>query len=1234
MDNFSFVRRFFGSIAIVFLMSACTSAPKNPDYSGQVLPTKNMGPGEAPKNGVPVTAGDPVNFTNGNVYQEEIDYVGRGPFPLRLTRFHNSSDESGVHEFGVQWYGTYANSVSITSASSVSATRSNGRVFKFDLVGQIWTSESDVSFSLARVGSVIVLTTDNDEVETYNSTGQMITRANRAGLVQSFTYDGQGRLSTVKDPFGRTLSFSYGSTSSKLISAVTVPDGGMYNYSYDTKSNLIQVIRPDKSARKYLYQNSVFVNKLTKIVDEIGADFVSYEYDSKGWATSTTMAGGVGKFSFDYSHLADGQVLLTNPLGGQTGHLLLGIAGTAYSQGYVRSCSSCNNISYNDAVSFSYDTNGNITKKSDFKNNTTAWTYDKARNLEISRTQGVDTPQATTTTTVWHPKFRLPVQINEPHRVINFVYDNNGNALSIKISSASVNSVFSFTYNTAGQVVTVTDPNNRKTTFNYDSNGNLVSEINALGHTTSITSYDANGNPLVFQSPNGLVTTLTYDFRGNVTSKKVANQITIYAYNAVGKISKITLPDSSSITYSYDGARRLTGLADALGNYIVYTLDADGNRIKEEIFDSSKVLVATQSKTFDGFSRLTKIIGSKSQTTSVFYDKSDNLASVLDPLSNSTNNSYDPLDRLINVSDANAGNTSFGYDLASRLTNVTDPRNLETSYQYDGLNAVTAIQSPDSGATAKTYGPAGNLLTLTDARGKLTSFSYDALNRLIQVKYADGNIAVYGYDQGANAIGRLTSIADSSGTTTWLYDAYGRITQKKQVSAALTLSGTDSYDPSGRRIQKVYPSGRKVTYSYDADGRELSIAVDGQAVLTNIRYRPFGAPTGWNWGGGSPYSRTFDLDGQLTSFPLGASLRTLTYDTAGRITGSTDSMPLQRLSVPVNSVAYNVSPSSNQLMATTGSSVQTYAYDPAGNRLSDAKNGYSYDARGRLIQVTAGGISTRYEINSLGQRVAKLATNLPTGGQRFVYDDAGHLIGEYDNAGNPIQETIWLGDTPVAVIKPSGLFYVFADQLGTPRVITTPSLRTLWRWDSDPFGNGDAVATSDDAGVEFKYNLRFPGQYHDVESGLNYNYFRDYDSTAGRYVQSDPIGLAGGINTYAYVNGNPVSFIDPTGEFGIVGVAAGAAVDIGIQMLIKHRSISQIDWWSVGISAAAGAVSPGLLGASRAVMSSAYLAEKFAGLTLRDVLFVQGTAFSVSSLLKKEMKDKQASDAAYSQQCK
>ncbi len=130
-------------------------------------------------------------------------------------------------------------------------------------------------------------------------------------------------------------------------------------------------------------------------------------------------------------------------------------------------------------------------------------------------------------------------------------------------------------------------------------------------------------------------------------------------------------------------------------------------------------------------------------------------------------------------------------------------------------------------------------------------------------------------------------------------------------------------------------------------------------------------------------------------------------------------------------------------------------------------------------------------------------------------------------------QTVWMGDVPVATLQPNGsgvsIYYVHSDQLNAPRVITRSSDNAVaWRWDTDPFGI--VAPNQNPAGLgTFVYNLRFPGQYYQAETGLNLNYFRDYDPQTGRYIESDPIGLQGGINTYSYAGSNPISNIDPTG---------------------------------------------------------------------------------------------------------
>jgi RHS repeat-associated protein len=206
---------------------------------------------------------------------------------------------------------------------------------------------------------------------------------------------------------------------------------------------------------------------------------------------------------------------------------------------------------------------------------------------------------------------------------------------------------------------------------------------------------------------------------------------------------------------------------------------------------------------------------------------------------------------------------------------------------------------------------------------------------------------------------------------------------------------------------------------------------------------------------------------------------------------------------------------------------------------ADPQYSTTYDAEGNLLQV-GGGVHNL--INGARQRVNVSG--------REVYDDAGHVLGEYEintNYPNPViglVETIWLGDLPVATIMadeswdangdPTGLqyiiSYVHADHLNTPRRITQPSNNALmWRWDSDPFGIGYPNEHPSGGSLYEGYFLRFPGQEYDGATGYYYNGYRYYDPASGRYAQSDPIGLRGGVNTYAYVGGNPLSNIDPLG---------------------------------------------------------------------------------------------------------
>ena len=269
-------------------------------------------------------------------------------------------------------------------------------------------------------------------------------------------------------------------------------------------------------------------------------------------------------------------------------------------------------------------------------------------------------------------------------------------------------------------------------------------------------------------------------------------------------------------------------------------------------------------------------------------------------------------------------------------------------------------------------------------------------------------------------------------------------------------------------------------------------------------------------------------------------------------------------------------------------------FDANGSLLRDGLRSYEFDAANRLGNVTTGtgpdAPTTRYVHNALGQRLFKTeplyapvssgsnpadpgviqtlanffaslwggstTTAAPSASEKlgytYYYDEDGSLLYEQGSGGansGGSAHYVYLptpaGPMPMATYTGSKHYAVHTDHLNTPRRLTNSAKQVAWQWAFSAFGDEQPTtarnrfvdpATTPNAGTttvaDVTFNLRYPGQYFDKESGLSYNYFRSYDSRTGRYTQSDPIGLDGGWNKFAYVEGNPLMYTDPMGLKG------------------------------------------------------------------------------------------------------
>ena len=626
--------------------------------------------------------------------------------------------------------------------------------------------------------------------------------------------------------------------------------------------------------------------------------------------------------------------------------------------------------------------------------------------------------------------------------------------------------------------------------------------------------------------------------------------------------------------------------------------DADGNPTRSILAPGQAGFAFATSNSYDGLQRLRSSTDARGARTVFVYDSRDAVVSISDPRYLLTNYQRDGLGQLTRLSSPDTGTTSQTFDAAGNLVSSAKGRFAQTTaYSHDSLNRITsAVYGWGSGPpqmhtwrydeTGAGFSNGIGRLTSTTYQGGGSRFAYDAQGRLLgttqTTETGPGSALAlqtgYQYDAAGHVVqmvypsGRVLTVQYSGGLPVAVYLA-------ANGAAAVPLMTNIRHEPFGavrrwawaldagpqwhERVTDTW--GRMVRYPLGTAQRDL--AYDAADRISSM--------THWDRNTGAATAATNAMNQRFT------------YDEPGRLTAATGTggnwlyaydVSGNRIITVNNGVAssYTSDGYSNRLLYINNPQ-RSFNHDTVGNTVSDTKYPVSltagYDPANRLatLSTATAALNTLnpvtstvgYLYNTFGQRVAKVsavstfcqntcATSAPASqAVVYVYNQQGQLLGEYRAAdGAVLREYVWLDNMPVAVVAPDAvaagastdIFYIHADHLGTPRAVVDRAGRQRWLWLGEPFGASPPNSNPQGLGV-FNFNLRFPGQYFDAESGLVYNHHRVFDPTLGRYTQSDPIGLAGGINTYAYVGGNPVSFVDPTGLDWIWSQSGGTLIN-------------------------------------------------------------------------------------------
>lgn len=747
---------------------------------------------------------------------------------------------------------------------------------------------------------------------------------NEAGQTVSFTYDVEGRLASVVDEVSspnRTYYYTYDSGGN--LTEVRDPLNGKSKYSYLVNGPMKDLMDKNENKVNIIYYPNFAVRELVGCNKRI-----SFSYDTRANTTVTTdhLETGNQVTKYVYKKI-NGLKLLASKSGNCCGY----------------------------DVSFEYDEQGNIIKRTEPNGKVYTYTYDSRGNMLTEKD-----PEGGTITYAYTDDFNQISRIVDPKgNEYNMLYDSKGN------------------------MTQVTSPDNGNIFITYNANGDVIGTTDALGNSYSYT-YDAFGNVTLATGPEGSQSGYTYD--------------------AAGRVLAYTDAYSHSVNAEYDVLGRLIKVTDPFNQRIQMTYDAEGNMVTYQNEDNEIVNL-----NYDASNRLVKILSPTGEQTKFRYDGMNNLLSLINPNNNETRFSYNDINRVENITDPEGNTQNMEYDATGNITRVYSPNGRILNYTYDGLNRLSSV-TDDKGSVAHfSYDKNSNLVSVTNATGAISSFTYDNMNRVQTETDPLGNTITYAYDKNSN----ITGITDREGRTTFFtYDNLGRIkTTKDNLGAVVTLgydnesnitSLTDqngnvttyTYDELGRKKRTVFPDGKFNEISYDSKGLISQILLEDGGRIS-YQYDVLGRVMSRTMPDGEVYSYTYDnLDRVLTA-TNNAGTVSFTYDVLNRITSEI----FDGKTVHYN---YNIS---GRTQSTTypDNSVVTKEFDTRNRLIKISKDGlpivsYEYNNADQLVKKTLGNGATSIMQYDQANRPANLVTTTAAG-------IVQNTIFSYDKEGNKTSST-------------------------------------------------------------------------------------------------------------------------------------------------------------------------------------------------------------------------------------